>query len=356
MSSNHHTPHNVNDPLTAVGLNVPLGELDQAITDTLAGTVAITQLNLGADTTLTLVAGAVTVTQTRHLIATEGGTISDDLTTISGSVDGDILIIGIANADEHVIVKHDTGNIRLWDGQHRVLAKVQEYLFLIFDTTQSRWLEPSPEQPRFGFAKNQIKLYPDSAAGVSVTGAAATITANSFAQRNQSDTTYIELQTSTSANNRARVFSASLAIIETRYDPTIEILIQTDEAAVTTLRYWLGLFSTEPTADDPGGQLAAFRFSTAAADVGWIPTVKDGATLNAGAAIGTVVADTTYKLKIRVDDAASAIMFSVDDSPETIVTANLPSNSQNLGFYFGVETLDTSARDLLFARALIEYN
>lgn len=76
-----------------------------------------TLLRLGAATELTVAAGAVTVTRSRHTVDTEGDAATDDLGTISGGLEGDLLQLLAENAARIVTLKHGTGNIRTHDGQ-----------------------------------------------------------------------------------------------------------------------------------------------------------------------------------------------------------------------------------------------
>ena len=62
---------------------------------------------------LTIATGAVTKTQTFHKIDTEYGTSSDDLDTINGGSEGEVLIICACYGGHTVIVKNGTGNIVL---------------------------------------------------------------------------------------------------------------------------------------------------------------------------------------------------------------------------------------------------
>ena len=70
-------------------------------------------VNLGPGTTLTISAGAITVTGSHHKIDTEGAAATDDLDTINGGSDGDLLVLRAYNSAHTVVVKHGTGNIYL---------------------------------------------------------------------------------------------------------------------------------------------------------------------------------------------------------------------------------------------------
>ena len=67
--------------------------------------------NKGAE--LTISSGAITVTNSYHEVDTEGDASSDDLATINGGVDGQLLLIRAANNARTVVVKDGTGNIYL---------------------------------------------------------------------------------------------------------------------------------------------------------------------------------------------------------------------------------------------------
>lgn len=66
--------------------------------------------NLGGST-LTIASGVVTKTTGYHKIETEAAAASDDLATINGGTNGDILILTAADDAHTVVVKDGTGNI-----------------------------------------------------------------------------------------------------------------------------------------------------------------------------------------------------------------------------------------------------
>jgi hypothetical protein len=60
---------------------------------------------------LTIASGAVTKTGKVHRIDTESDASTDDLVTINGGSEGDILILGLENASRVVTLKDATGNL-----------------------------------------------------------------------------------------------------------------------------------------------------------------------------------------------------------------------------------------------------
>lgn len=88
---------------------------------------------------LTIASGVITVTGGYHDVDTEADAASDDLDTISGGVDGAILILRANNDARTVVVKDGTGNIQC--GGDRTLDNTQDTVTLLFSSTLSAWLE-----------------------------------------------------------------------------------------------------------------------------------------------------------------------------------------------------------------------
>lgn len=85
---------------------------------------------------LTIVAGAITRTQVYHRVDTQGDDATDNLDTINGGTEADILIIRAENAARTVVVRTGVGNIVLQGGSNISLDDVTDHLILIYDGTQ----------------------------------------------------------------------------------------------------------------------------------------------------------------------------------------------------------------------------
>lgn len=95
-------------------------------------------LNLGTPTLLTMTAaGVITRVRSNHIVDTFGGAASQDLVTINGGVEGDILLIRAANDARTVVVKDGTGNILM--PADMTLDNDEDIELLYFDGTN--WLE-----------------------------------------------------------------------------------------------------------------------------------------------------------------------------------------------------------------------
>jgi hypothetical protein len=68
-------------------------------------------VHVKASSELTIASGVVTADQTFHSIDVETGS-TDDLNTINGGGDGDIIIIKAEHADKTIVVKDGTGNLQ----------------------------------------------------------------------------------------------------------------------------------------------------------------------------------------------------------------------------------------------------
>lgn len=91
--------------------------------------------------TLTIATGAVTIAAySQYLIDTESAAATDDLDTISGGVDGKLLVLRIVNAARDVVLKHNTGNIYNPAGQDITLSATQDIAFLRYDSNLTKWV------------------------------------------------------------------------------------------------------------------------------------------------------------------------------------------------------------------------
>jgi hypothetical protein len=99
------------------------------------------QAGLAAPTggTLTIATGTVTKTANYHTIDTEAAAASDDLDTINGGSDGDILVISAANSARTVVARDGIGNLQL--NGNMSLDNAQDTLTLIYVAALTAWLE-----------------------------------------------------------------------------------------------------------------------------------------------------------------------------------------------------------------------
>lgn len=193
-----------------------------------------------------------------------------------------------------------------------------------------------------------------AAATLAQVGIAAPTIANTPANANGADGTYVTLPTTNSSGNLGGWVTATFNILRSSYDPIIEFLVKTD-ATITTQRLWVGLIDADITNTDTPTtrKIIGFRWSTNASDAGWIPCLGDGSTFTPGSAIGTVAASTAYKLRIRIASGTTTAYFSVNDSAETALTANFPAIATELGILCRCITTSAAIRLLNFSYAKV---
>jgi len=90
------------------------------------------KLNLQPNTA-TISGGAVTFAGSYMVIDTEGGAATDDLTTINGGSDGDLVLITLNNSSRNVVIKHNVGNIFITEEEDILLDLQTDSVLLRYD-------------------------------------------------------------------------------------------------------------------------------------------------------------------------------------------------------------------------------
>lgn len=163
--------------------------------------------------------------------------------------------------------------------------------------------------------------------------------------------TYGRYRTGAVAGNNAGIRNA-FNLLRNDHDFDLTIEVRTG-AAVTDQRIWLGICDINIFADSdtPGNEVVAFRYSTVPPDAGWVPVTRTGGVQTTGAAIGTVAADTWYKLRIR--KVGSSAFFSVDGGAETTISTNVPTGTAATNWTMQLYTRAAAAKDLGIAQAVL---
>lgn len=109
-----------------------------------------------AGSELTIAAGVITIASTYDTfydVDTQSDAATDDLDTINGGEDGEIIIIRAENAARTVVVKHNADNIQLKGAQDCPLVDQTQLLMLRYDGAD--WVEISAGSDRlvvFGYS------------------------------------------------------------------------------------------------------------------------------------------------------------------------------------------------------------
>lgn len=118
-----------------IGIN-DTGSLITATTVEAALQELRTTLRVKGNTTLTIATGAVTPTQSFHLIDTEAAAASDDLDTFSAPAAG-FYLVKLANAARNVVLKSGTGNIFCPYGYDITLDAITDTALIFADGTNA---------------------------------------------------------------------------------------------------------------------------------------------------------------------------------------------------------------------------
>jgi len=126
-----------NSSVTAVYMAEDSGATVHCLSVALAGGI----LTFSSDSELTISSGAVTATKNYHTLDTEGGAGTDDLDTINGGSDGQLLILRDDSNNRDVTAKDGTGNLAL--AGDFTFTNSLDTLTLLYCAGKSEWLEIS---------------------------------------------------------------------------------------------------------------------------------------------------------------------------------------------------------------------
>lgn len=145
------------------------------------------------------------------------------------------------------------------------------------------------------------------------------------------------------------------AITRADQEPTFECVIITG-ATNTSVRYWIGLTSaafTDTDTQSPSKHLAAFRYSTAAADSGWKPVTGNGTTQTVGSDVASFVDSSRLYMRIRI--VGSSCFFSINSGTEVEVSGTQPGATTSLGYDLRVITQTGSSRTINISRIALSF-
>ena len=123
---------------------------DLAANDAYIGRTLVGQLRFVPAQQLVIASGIISLTginggnglpyrQTRIVVDTQGAAGSDDLDTINGGQDGDILIIGSLTSTRDTTLKNGTGNLKI--GSDFTLGTTADRITLMYDSGLSQWVQ-----------------------------------------------------------------------------------------------------------------------------------------------------------------------------------------------------------------------
>jgi hypothetical protein len=170
------------------------------------------------------------------------------------------------------------------------------------------------------------------------------------------DGVWVDFATSGSSGNAVGEVSAAGAVRQRRHTPIIAFTMKTG-TDISSIRYWLGLFSADPTAaaDPAGVHLMGFRYDTGSDGTAfWRCCTKDGTTMNATTSTIAIALSTRYDLVIDARDQSN-VYFYINGVLAATNSSNLPTSSTALNWRVNVTTLTASARHMLYSKTWLSY-
>lgn len=115
----------------------PDGKFTPEMVRLLQDIVSNRRINTGVGQPITIASGVITIgaNYSYFVIDTEAAAASDDLDTISGANEGDLIFIKAANAARTVVLKDGTGNIKTNGSADLSLDNSDDLAVLHFDGT-----------------------------------------------------------------------------------------------------------------------------------------------------------------------------------------------------------------------------
>ncbi|MDW9507045.1 hypothetical protein GOA81_18705 [Sinorhizobium meliloti] len=92
----------------------------------------------------TIASDAITILNpavARYRLDTEGAAATDNLATINGGTDGQVVAFTTTTDARDVVLKHNTGNIFLKGAVDRTLSTINDIVLLMFSSFANKWLE-----------------------------------------------------------------------------------------------------------------------------------------------------------------------------------------------------------------------
>jgi hypothetical protein len=155
--------------------------------------------------------------------------------------------------------------------------------------------------------------------------------------------------------------NAGVGILETRHNPRMRGWFRTGPS-IANVRIFLGFSSMlQHNADAPGAHYAGIRFSTSAADAGFVGVCNGNSTPQTTAKIGDIAADTTYEYGVEVSENGALVNFWIRAAGTEYgeifpLSSNLPTTTTALYAEGMAVNLAAESKTIKFGALLIEWD
>jgi hypothetical protein len=140
--------------------------------------------------------------------------------------------------------------------------------------------------------------------------------------------------------------------------PMIFFVVRTDPAAITTVRYYIGISSAgldqvSTLAGANAIRNCTFRFDTGIGDTNWMAESSDGTTASATDTTVAVASATTYLLGVDMS-VASECDFYINGVKKVAKTTNPPAGTTLMAPYWSVTTLANAVRNISASQVVLQ--
>jgi hypothetical protein len=400
MSTNYHSALVAGAPADADVLEVPMGQLDDALTKALTGQQEFDGIKLDTTFTTTTLVGTQMTYETGKLtyaVKASSGTVGS-LQTINSGVDGNIAILKAFTGHTITVQNFLPSPVTLSNNRLLVLIKVggawqelnssdgrthinRPISSSVFNSQPVDQLElpafaddssenavgaltvrktrvlvtPSGEaRNTFGIRFASLAVYPSMVAAPTVTG---TVTAV-----NDSTDTFNNYASAAAIAAAAGAVSTTFNVWRRNHAPLYSVRFKT-AADITNQRIWVGLCAAATgNVDLPTTAFIGIRYSSAASDTSFRAVYHNGTAATVEDNLVAVTPDTIYDLSIRWDMQASLFVISLTAGGRYNPTASAqfeaggaPPPDTELGFIAQLYASTAAARSFRLSRVYGEY-
>lgn len=342
---------------------------------------------------VTISSDSIAYTSSYIILDTEASASSDNLSTITGGVDGAILFIKTANNARDVVITSSIGNIKTPNGLSFTIDSIDKIVMLVYDATTTTWnlnlstiglssidstfaninnlkvsnnivLQSSLIHPLASTTQPYLDLLPQggmrqirvlSAADTTLEGFGfGTLTVsgtptNNFAGSFVNTGSLVRFASGGSSGNLGGVISP-FTLTSLANKPYFRIVFAT-YSSILVARMWVGLSSAAiGNTDSPSSAGTSFigvRYSTVVPDSNWQFVTSDGSTTNVTTTGYSANINATYELIMYINNSGSVVMgfqpigggFS-----QLTTSTNIPATATPLGLNARIETREAVAK------------
>jgi len=203
----------------------------------------------------------------------------------------------------------------------------------------------------------QLLKDPGAATATVIGLPAPTLDGSSVANSDDSNGPLVAHLTGTVSGNTAGLVSADFTRFRRDWLPDLSIAAVTGPT-ITSIRYWIGMFSANPDAVSDLNAIhgAAFRYDTGVDGTAFWRCVTGNNGGSETSTTTTVAITSSTRYLLRIEAGASNVNFYIDGVLVATHTTTLPTATQLMGYAARCTTLTGASRRILWSRMSLLHN